>query len=166
MMFGCCENLLFLIYVVRVEQRVGMLYPSILFPPDIEAAPVSCMASGGPVLFDLDHNGIGVTVRQDFNHILGVAGLFSLHPVFVAAATVKPGLPIAQGVVQGGFIHKGNHQDFTTFMVLDDSGNQAAHFVKINFYHDTTSEEICENLQFHPATVNTLKTNPFDFSIE
>ena len=88
------------------------------------------------VLLDLDDDGIGITISQYLDDVLSVAGLFALHPVFLSGATVEPGLAIAQRIVKSFFVHEGDHENFTIFMVLDNSGDQAPHLFKIYLNHN------------------------------
>jgi hypothetical protein len=97
------------------------------------------MAGGAAVLAHLDDHRVGIAVGQHLHDILGVAGLFALHPVFVAAAAEKPGLAGFQGQVHRLFVKKGHHQHFVGLIILDHRRNQTAHLIEIDFDHGSPS---------------------------
>src|SRR5210317_1077651 len=118
----CGKRLFFLVNLVRIEERVRVFHPLVVFPANVETTAISCMAGCRSVLLDLDDHGVGITISQYLDDVLSVARLFSFHPVLLAGAAVEPGLAIAQSVVESFFVHEGDHENFTTFMVLDNRG--------------------------------------------
>src|SRR5512133_814957 len=125
----------FFIDLIGIEQRIGMFHPFTVFPFYIETAAVTGVAGGRAVLPDLDDNGIGITVGQYFDHVLGVARFLALHPVLVAGPAEEPGFAVFERQVEGFLVHEGHHQYFAVFMVLDNGRDQAAHLVEIDLNH-------------------------------
>ena len=63
-----------------------------------------------------------------------VATLFTLHPLFVPGSAIKPCLSSFQCFFPGNLIHIGEHQDLPGFGVLNNGGNETAHFFKVQFH--------------------------------
>jgi len=92
------------------------------------------MAGGFAHLFNFQKNCVVIAIDKDFLNVLNVATLFTLHPLFIPGSAIKPSLSSFQCFFPGNLIHISEHQDLPGFGILNNGGNETAHFFKVQLH--------------------------------
>src|SRR6185437_13855029 len=69
------------------------------------------------------------------------SGRFALSPELVAGSAVKGHVPKGLSAIPCVIVHEAEHQDFAAAGVLHNCGNQALHFVEVNFHKALTTKD-------------------------
>jgi len=85
-------------------------------------------------LIDFKQYRIIVTVDANFFNDLKMAGCFAFDPEFISGSTVIGGFTGCKGGFPCLSVHKCEHQDLTSFKVLNDGRHQPVEFIEIEFY--------------------------------
>jgi hypothetical protein len=119
---------------LRIVRALFRHLPLAIVEAAEEAALVTFVADPRSQRFHLHQHRIAIAIGRDLLHHQPVPGAFALEPQLAPRAAIEGGEAGLHRLAEGLFVHVADHQNAARGVVLNDGGDEAVRFLKIQIH--------------------------------